>query len=43
MKELLWRYRYLLVVPVVVIVFFTLLLLALSGGPQTGGFVYQLH
>jgi len=43
MKELLWRYRYLFVVPIVVIVFFTLLLLVLSDGPQSGGFIYQLH
>ena len=43
MKELLWRYKYQLLVPFVAIVFLTLLLLLLSGGPQSGGFIYQLH
>ncbi len=43
MKELISRYKYFLIVPIVVIVFFTLLLFLLSGGPQIGGFVYQIH
>lgn len=43
MRDFVWRYKYLLLVPVVVIVFMTLLLLSFSGGPQVGGFMYQLH
>jgi hypothetical protein len=43
MKDLILRYKYLLLVPIVIIVVMTLLLLAMSGGPQVGGFVYQLH
>lgn len=43
MKNLLWRYRYAFLVSVVVVLVATLLLLGLSGGPQTGGFIYQLH
>ena len=43
MKDLLSRYKYFLLVPLVIIVVMTLLLLSLSGGPQLGGFVYQLQ
>ena len=43
MKEFLTRYKYFLLVPVVIFVVMTLALLFLSSGPQTGGFVYQLH
>ena len=43
MKDFVWRYKYFLLAPIVVILFMTLLLLLLSGGPQVGGFVYQLH
>jgi len=43
MKDFVLRHKYLLLVPIVVIVVMTLLLLALTGGPQIGGFVYQLH
>jgi len=43
MKDLVLRYKYLLLVPTVIIVVMTLLLFAMSGGPQVGGFVYQLQ
>jgi hypothetical protein len=43
MKTFFLRYKYLLLVPIVIIVVMTLLLLAMSGGPQVGGFVYQLQ
>ena len=43
MKAFLRKYAWFIIVPLVLFVLATAILIVLSGGPQRGPFIYQIH